>query len=63
MLFFILNSLVAIIFKETHSHLIVININVTGQDNDSTEKVSLDNSKDQNKTIRQLGKLFHGNEF
>ena len=66
MLFFILNSylyLVAIIFNETHCHQIWININVTYQDNDSTEEISLDNYKDQNKTTRYFGELFDKNEI
>ena len=66
MLFFILNSylyLVAIIFNETQCHQIWININVTYQDNDSTEEISLDNYKDQNKTTRYFGELFDINEI
>ena len=66
MLFFIPNSLlflVTILFKESHCHLISININVTYQDNNSTENISLDNYKDQNKTTCYFGELLDKNEI
>ena len=66
LLFFILNTccyFITIIFKETHCHLIIINVNITRHDVNSTEKKSPVNYNDLIKQIRYYGELYHKNNF